>query len=509
MMAFLDNLENNIRSFPQKVALEFLEPPHLRTTYQELGGRIQRTAAYLRSLGIEPGDRVALQLPKCREFICLHLATLHLGAISIPLNPAYPPAEIAFFLRDSGARLFFCLHSSREQAGQILPELPALEKCVFLETSRPEHFELLLSEVHPAAPSLPPATALAGSTAVIIYTSGTTGRPKGAEITHANLSANLESLNTVWGWRPDDVLLHVLPIFHVHGLFVALFGSLNAGATTLLMREFDARKTLAALVERRCTVFMGVPTIHRRLLGAADANSFDLSHVRLITSGSDRLPDDVFRSFEETFGHTLLERYGMTETGMNLSNPLKGERRAGSVGLPLPAVEVRIVDQESGEILLDGQVGEVQVRGPHVFKGYWRQAEVTAEAFTEDGWFRTGDLGLRAPDGYITLKGRARDLIITGGMNVYPPEVERVITEHPKVAASAVIGFPDQEWGERVVAVVALLPGQTVTGEELIAFCRTRLAAYKAPKLVYFRDELPRNALGKVQKEELRREICL
>ncbi|MGZ9235911.1 MAG: acyl-CoA synthetase, partial [Anaerolineales bacterium] len=346
------------------------------------------------------------------------------------------------------------------------------------------------------------------NTAVIVYTSGTTGRPKGAEITHGNLISDLQSLHEAWGWTADDILLHVLPIFHVHGLFVALHGALHAGATTLLMREFDARRTLHMLANGQCTVFMAVPTIHQRLLDVPEANQFDLSHVRLITSGSDRLPDEVFSGFQQTFGYTLLERYGMTETGMNCSNPFHGERRMGSVGLPLPGVDVRVVNAETRDLLPDGEIGELEIRGPNIFKGYWKQPQKTVESFTADGWFRTGDLGFREPDGYLTLCGRSKDLIISGGLNIYPPEVERVLAEHPSVAACAVIGCPDREWGELVTGVVVLHRGETVSGADLIAFCRERLAPYKSPKSIVFKEELPRNAMGKVQKAELRKELC-
>jgi len=263
------------------------------------------------------------------------------------------------------------------------------------------------------------------------------------------------------------------------------------------------------LADGHCSVFMAVPTIHQRLLDVPDANQFDLSQVRLITSGSDRLPDEVFTGFQQTFGYTLLERYGMTETGMNCSNPLRGERRLGSVGLPLAGVEVRIVNQENDQRLPDGEIGEVQLRGPNIFKGYWKQPEKTAESFTADGWFRTGDLGFLETDGYITLCGRSKDLIISGGLNIYPPEVERVLAEHPAVAACAVIGCPDREWGERVTAAVVLNRGESVSGQDLIAFCRERLAAYKSPKSIVFREDLPRNAMGKVQKAELRKTVCL
>ena len=345
-------------------------------------------------------------------------------------------------------------------------------------------------------------------TAVIIYTSGTTGRPKGAEITHGNLTSNLEALHEAWGWNPEDVLLHVLPIFHVHGLFVAMHGALHAGAAILLMREFDAKRTLDMMAGGQCSVFMAVPTIHQRLLDAAADRQYDLSGMRLITSGSDRLPDEVYSGFKKTFGYALLERYGMTETGMNCSNPLNGERRLGSVGLPLSGVQVRVVHPETDQLLPPGEIGEVQLRGPNVFKGYWNQQQKTAEAFTDDGWFKTGDLGFRELDGYLTLCGRSKDLIISGGLNIYPPEVERVLAEHPDVAACAVIGCPDREWGERVTAVVVLNETGSASPDDLIRFCRARLAPYKSPKSIVFRKDLPRNAMGKVQKADLRKEFC-
>jgi len=532
-MTFLHAFTENVRKYPDKIALEFIDPPLQRVTYAELDELANRTAGYLQSLGLQPGDRVALQLSKCLEFILLHLATVRLGAISLPLNLAYPPDELKYFLEDSGAKLFFALATSREKISSILPELPDLQECVFLDPSRPDEFQLRItnyqlsggldtpfatttqdySTTNLQSPVSNPQFSNSlisslSSTAVIIYTSGTTGRPKGAEITHGNLTSNLQSLHEAWGWRTDDILLHVLPIFHVHGLFVALHGALHAGATTLLMREFNAQKTLELLSSGTCTVFMAVPTIHKRLLDMPDASRFDLSRARLITSGSDRLPDEVFTGFQSAFGYTLLERYGMTETGMNCSNPLDGERRIGSVGLPLPGVEVRIVHSETGAILPDGKIGDVQLRGPNIFKGYWRQPEKTAESFSADGWFKTGDLGFREKDGYITLCGRSKDLIISGGLNIYPPEVERVLVEHPSVAACAVIGCPDAEWGERVTAVVVLHKTESVVGEELIRFCRERLASYKSPKSVVFRDDLPRNAMGKVQKAELRKTVC-
>ncbi len=505
-MSFLKTFHENVRKYPNKIALKFIDAPLQHVTYSELDEQVNRTANYLQSLGLQRGDRVALQLSKCLEFILLHLATVRLDAISLPLNLAYPPDELKYFLEDSGAKLFFALESSKGKVESILSDLPELKECIFLNPNQPDKFHSLIKNYTTVISNS--LVSAPSDTAIIIYTSGTTGRPKGAEITHKNLISNLQALHEAWGWQSDDVLLHVLPIFHVHGLFVALHGALHAGATTVLMREFNAQKTLELLASGECTVFMAVPTIHKRLLDVPNANQFDLSRVRLITSGSDRLPDEVFSGFQKTFGYTLLERYGMTETGMNCSNPLHGERRIGSVGLPLPGVEVRIVHSETGEILRDGEIGDLQLRGPNVFKGYWQQPEKTSESFTDDGWFKTGDLGFREKDGYITLCGRSKDLIISGGLNIYPPEVERVLAEHPAVASCAVIGCLDLDWGERVTAVVVLHQTESVTGDELIRFCRERLAPYKTPKVIVFRTDLPRNAMGKVQKAELRKEIC-
>jgi malonyl-CoA/methylmalonyl-CoA synthetase len=510
-MSFLQTFIENVRLYPDKTALDFIDAPLQRITYRQLDDLIQQTTGYLRTLGVQGGDRIALQLPKSLEFILLHLATARIGAITLPLNLAYPADELHYFLEDSSVKFFFALESSRQKIETVLSRLPDLQACMFLDPSEPEQFQARIRDHGSQAEndrSLSTPRVSDQETAVIIYTSGTTGRPKGAEITHGNLISNLNALHEAWGWSPEDVLLHVLPIFHVHGLFVALHGALHAGATTLLMREFDALRTLKMMAEGACSVFMAVPTIHQRLLDVAGADTYDLSRMRLITSGSDRLPDEVFTAFENTFGYTLLERYGMTETGMNCSNPLHGQRRLGSVGRPLPGVEVRVLHPGNGQPLSFGEIGEVQLRGPNVFKGYWKQPERTAEAFTLDGWFKTGDLGFLGPDGYLTLCGRSKDLIISGGLNIYPPEVERVLAEHPDIAACAVIGCPDREWGERVTAVVVLHELNSVSAEELIRFCRERLAPYKTPKSVVFRNELPRNAMGKVQKAELRKENC-
>ncbi len=506
-MLFLSRLEENGRLYADKVAIEYLLPEGAqRVTYGELETAVRQTMAYLRSLGVRPGDRVAVQLPKCLPFIYLHLAIMRLGAITLPLNPGYPQHELLYFLSDSGAALFFAEEGQREKLAPLAEKIAALREIVFLQTADPAYFADLIGGADVA--DLPDPPADGEQTALMIYTSGTTGRPKGAQITHGNLTANLDSLHEAWGWREEDVLLHVLPIFHVHGLVVALHGALHAGATAVLLPKFAPREALATMVEKRCTVFMAVPTIHKRLVDYPAGGDYDLSHMRLLTSGSDRLPDDVFFKFQALYGHTLLERYGMTETGMNLSNPLHGERRVGSVGLPLPGVEARIVDPITEEAPADGEVGEVQIRGPHVFKGYWQMPDKTAAAFTAGGWLRTGDMGVRAADGYYTLKGRAKDLIITGGLNVYPPEVELVLTAHPAVKECAVIGCPDEEWGERVTAVIVPRREEAVTAEAIMAYCREQLVDYKAPRRVLFVEALPSNALGKVQKARLRALLC-
>lgn len=504
-MNFLQRLQQNCEQSKDKVAIEFIgESPILNETitYGQLEEAIQRMMGYLQSKGIQAGDRVAMQLPKCLSFIYLHLATMRLGAISLPLNPKCPPSELHYFLQDAEAKLFFAEQAKQEQLAPMADRLPALQEVLFLDTKQPVELP------RPMRIPLPSVPQTMSDTCLMIYTSGTTGRPKGAELTIGNLTATLDSLHEAWGWREDDVILHVLPIFHVHGLIVALHGALNAGATAVLHPKFQAETTLQTLQERGCTVFMAVPTIHRRLVAVPNARDYDLSHMRLLTSGSDRLPNDLFEAYQDIFGHTLLERYGMSEAGMIISNPLHGERRVGSVGKPLPGVEVRIVDPATEELLPDNEVGAVQIRGANVCKGYWRQPDKTDAAFTDDGWFRTGDLGMREPDGYITLKGRSKDLVISGGYNVYPPEVELVLKQHPAVGDVAVIGCADDEWGEIVTAVIIPAPNTNPTVEEIAAHCKQHLASYKLPRKIVFVEEFPRNALGKIQKAQLREAWC-
>lgn len=470
-------------------------------TFPELDSISTYLARALAEMGIAPGDRVALRLPKCMEFIFCYLADLKLGAVTVPLNPAYPQDELAYFLSDSGARLLVTDSASRGLVEEMRASLPALQHVLYRE----EFGENLLERGTAYAGESVAAPVSPQDTALICYTSGTTGRPKGAMLSHANLASNIGSLMEAWGWTERDRFLHALPLYHMHGLGVGLHGALAAGCYMVMHDRFEPEAVMKTLERERMTLFMGVPTFYHRFLGLPANKKYDLASLRLFVSGSAPLREETFCGFRERFGHTILERYGMTETGMNISNPLHGERRPGTVGLPLPGVEARTADPETGDILPTGEVGEIQLLGPNIFRGYWQKPRETEESFTPDGWLHTGDLGVRDADGYYSIVGRSKDLIISGGLNVYPKEVERVIDEHPAVVESAVIGVPDPDLGEKVVACVVLFADARLNAEELISFCGERLAGYKKPKEVFFTDELPRNAMGKVLKEELKR----
>ena len=496
-MLFLERLHLNCLKHGPKTALEFRsETGTERISYDALWHRVTTTAAWLSEQGVSPGDRVGVSLPKSLAAIELHLAACSMGAVSMPLNPAYSASELRYLLEDSSAEL---LIAPREGPGAAAAGGLANDAPTRVLAVGPESLShgLLTASSH-----LDKAKLSHNSPALMLYTSGTTGRPKGAVMSHGSLTANIEMLSEAWQWSSNDVLLHVLPLFHVHGLLVALHGALHAGASAIVRSSFQASTVLSDLGGKDCSVFMAVPTMYRRLLGALGDSNLDLRHMRLLTSGSDRLPIEVFEAIEERLGHRVVERYGMTETGIMLSNPLDGARVPGQVGVPLPGVEMRIVKEDTGEPCEQGEVGELQTRGPHVFAGYWNAPDKTSGAFTEDGWFRTGDLGLRDSQGRFELKGRMTDLIITGGFNVYPTEVEHVLARHSCVSQCAVVGAPDADWGEAVTAFV-VRADRSANAEELIHHCRAFLAAYKSPKRVVFVNALPRNALGKVQKKKL------
>ena len=501
-MLFLERVHLNCLQHGPKTAIEFRsERGPERISYDALWHRITATAAWLAEQGVSPGDRVGVCLPKSLAAIELHLAACSMGAVSMPLNPAYSASELRYLLEDSGAKL---LIAPREGPHAVAAGGLAIDAPTRIFTVGPEGLNLSLPTT---SSHLDKVKLSHKAPALMLYTSGTTGRPKGAVMSHGSLTANIDMLSEAWQWSSDDVLLHVLPLFHVHGLLVALHGALHVGASAIVHASFQASTVLRDLAGKDCSVFMAVPTMYRRLLAALGDSKLDLGHMRLLTSGSDRLPIEVFDAIEQRLGHRVVERYGMTETGIMLSNPVDGARVPGQVGVPLPGVEMRILKEDTGKHCEQGEVGELQTRGPHVFSGYWNDPDKTSRSFTSDGWFRTGDLGLRDSRGRFELKGRMTDLIITGGFNVYPTEVEHVLARHPGVLQCAVAGVPDADWGEAVTAFVVRANTST-TAEELVRHSRSSLTAYKSPKRVVFVDALPRNAMGKVRKKALVAELA-
>jgi malonyl-CoA/methylmalonyl-CoA synthetase len=479
----------------------FLKTPDGRElTYASLRQESGRFAAALRRRGVVAGDRVAVQVDKSAEAVLLYVACLRMGAVYVPINVTNTPNEVDYFLRDSQPRVAVIrpadralLEPSAAQAGVChLESLGADREGTLLELA-------LQSEANDFQPWRPAAN----SPAAIVYTSGTTGRSKGAVLSHANLASNAAVLVDTWRFTRRDVLLHGLPLFHIHGLFAAINTVLASGSSLLLLPKFDAALALRHLPE--VTVFMGVPTHYTRLLQQAELSRETTRAVRLFVSGSAPLLADTHQEFQRRTGHTILERYGMTETLMNTSNPYEGVRKPGSVGLPLRGTSLRVADAATGAILSNGgAIGVFEVTGPNVFGGYWRDPEKTRGEFTEDGWFKTGDLGHVDGDGYVHIVGRAKDLVISGGYNVYPKEVEAELDALSGVSESAVFGVPHPDLGEGVTAAVVPRPAARLSEADLINSLQARLARYKVPKRVLFVDELPRNAMGKVQKNMLR-----
>jgi len=467
-------------------------------TYGQALSVTARLANRLARLGVSPGDRVAVQVDKSPETLLVYLATIRAGAVYLPLNTAYTGEEIAYFLGDAEPSLFVCRPQDRASAESLAAE-QSNTRVATLGTDRDGS---LLEGLDSERDDQEPVARTADDLAAILYTSGTTGRSKGAMLTHANLASNAEALARAWHFEPSDRLLHALPIFHTHGLFVACNVTMMAGASLRFLPRFDLETVLRELPH--CTVLMGVPTFYTRLLKDRRFDAALTRHMRLFTSGSAPLTAETHREFRERTGHAILERYGMTETNMNTSNPYDGDRVAGTVGFPLPGVELRVADRETGEPLPTDEVGVLEVRGPNVFRGYWRMPEKTAAEFRDDGFFITGDLGLVDERGYVHIVGRDKDLVISGGYNVYPKEIEQLIDEMPAVLESAVIGLPHPDFGEGVTAVVVPREGESPTEDEVIAALAGRLARYKQPKRVFFTDALPRNVMGKVQKNQLR-----
>lgn len=465
--------------------------------YDQLAADSARMANVLVDAGCIPGDRIAVQVDKPWQVVPLYLAALRAGLVYLPLNSAYQRSELDYFFEDAKPRVIVC---SPERLGVV--ETSARGATVLtLDASGGE----LWARAQPASESFAVVRRAPDDLAAILYTSGTTGRSKGAMLTHRNLASNALALAGAWGFTRGDVLLHALPVYHVHGLFVALHCALLSGSRVLWLPKFDAKEVLRLLP--RATVMMGVPTFYTRLLAEAGLDHRACANIRVFIAGSAPLLPETFHAFEQRTGHCVLERYGMTETGMNASNPLQGERKPGFVGPPLPGVSIRVVDAD-GNGCAAGTIGAIEVNGPNVTPGYWNQPDKTAESFTADGWFRTGDLGRFDGDGYLALAGRAKDLIISGGLNVYPKEIEERIDALPGVTESAVIGVPDADFGEAVVAVVVARPGHALTEAGIIATLKGEIAGFKVPKRVVFATELPRNAMGKVQKSALRERVA-
>ncbi|WP_207484186.1 malonate--CoA ligase [Arenibaculum pallidiluteum] len=502
-----NHMVSTIRSRAPKADRVFISVPATKgaprrdLTYGDALAASSRMARALVARGVVPGDRVAVQVEKSPEAIILYLACLRAGAVYLPLNTAYTLAELEYFLGDAEPRVVV---AAPERAAEIEP-LASRLGVAFTETLGVDGQSGTLLELaslcEPAFEDVPRG---ADDLAAILYTSGTTGRSKGAMLSHGNLASNALTLAEAWRFTPDDVLLHALPIFHTHGLFVATNVTLMAGSSMIFLPRFEPDEIMRLMPA--ATVLMGVPTFYVRLLQHPELGRETTRGMRLFVSGSAPLLAETHAAWAERTGYAILERYGMTETNMNASNPYDGERVAGTVGPPLPGVEIRVTDPDTGAPLAQGEIGMVEIRGPNVFKGYWRMPEKTSAEFRLDGFFISGDLGMIDPRGYLHIVGRGKDLVITGGYNVYPKEVETEIDAIPGVAESAVIGVAHPDFGEGVTAIVIRKPGAQVDERTILSALEGRLARYKLPKRVLFAEALPRNTMGKVQKNLLRDE---
>jgi len=464
------------------------------TAYLELAAQY---AHVFTKLGLKPEDRVAVQIGKSPEALAVYAACVQAGLVFLPLNTAYTASEVSYFVENSGARLLLCDDTKAEALAPVAAATGAA-----LETLNDDGSGSFTDLANPMPTSFPTVVRTEADLAAFLYTSGTTGRSKGAMLTQGNLLSNTQALLGEWAFTADDTLLHALPIFHTHGLFVATNIALLAGSKILFVPKFDP-DTMIRLMSK-ATTMMGVPTFYTRLLDDARFTKDLTSHMRLFISGSAPLLAETHLQFEARTGHRILERYGMTETNMNTSNPYTGERRAGTVGFPLPGVELKITDRQTGATLPQGEIGEIEVRGPNVFKGYWQMPEKTAEELRENGFFITGDLGKIDEDGYLHIVGRNKDLIISGGYNIYPKEIELLLDNEAGVLESAVVGVPHPDFGETVVGVVVAEKGVELDLDQLKQNISGSLARFKQPQKLFVVDELPRNTMGKVQKKALR-----
>jgi malonyl-CoA/methylmalonyl-CoA synthetase len=473
-------------------------------SWRDLERGTAKIANLFTSLQLPPGSRIAAQVEKSPEALMLYLATVRAGFVYLPLNTAYRASEMEYFIGNATPAVVVCSPKNFGWITQIAFREGTRHVFTLDEPHQGRNSGTLLSRAVHHADHFDTVHREPDDLAAILYTSGTTGRSKGAMLSHDNLASNIRVLQDAWQWQPGDVLLHALPLFHIHGLFVAAHGALMNGSKTIFLSKFDSASVMRHM--SRATVFMGVPTYYVRLLSDPALDHDVCKNIRLFVSGSAPLLTETFETFIEKTGHTILERYGMSETAMLTSNPYQGPRKAGTVGPALPGVSVRVMNQEA-QVCGTDEIGDIQVRGPNIFKGYWQMPEKTAEEFTEDGYFKTGDVGRVDADGYVSIVGRSKDLIISGGYNVYPKEIESVIDEMAGVLESAVIGVPHADFGEAVVAVVVMRDGATLSEAALIDTLKTRIANFKVPKRVHFVAELPRNTMGKVQKNVLREQL--
>ncbi len=501
-MNLIECFQPNLVGNREALALQFAGR---RFTFGELHARSDALACALKSTyGIQKGDRLAMYLGNGLELILFYLAGLKLGAIMVPMNVLYRDRELTHLLDDAQPRLILTDAERFKVLAPLVPSFSFIENVVVTDERDPDGERIVaFADLEAKGGGEPFAMPNLGGDdpAMMIYTSGTTGRSKGALLTHGNLTSNIITLLHCWRWTGADRFLLALPLFHLHGLGNGLHGWLASGCMTFLLPRFKADAVLKMMNQKAITLFFGVPTMYERLLEAVEGGSPVPKSLRLFVSGSAPLSPDTFVRFKQAFGHEILERYGMSETAMITSNLYSGPRVQGTVGKPLPGVSVRMV-KEDGTPVEGDEVGEVQVKGPNVLKEYWRQPEKTAESFTADGWFKTGDLGRFDEGGRVALVGRGKDLIISGGFNIYPKEIENLLTDHPAVSEAVAIGVPDQRRGELVKGYV-VCPAGSVTEEELIAYCKEHLASFKVPRRFVFIDKLPRNAMGKVQRQDL------
>lgn len=497
-----DLFVENLKKIGPKEAIIFLKRggPALRTSFSQLDEDSNRMANVFLEINVKKADRVILYMPKCLEQVVAHLAIQKIGAITVPLNPGFKKKEMEYFLTDSGAKMAIVGKSEETLMHEIKYNL----ELITVDTNLPYNWKKVFSR---ASTIMPIAEICPNDPAMIIYTSGTTGQPKGAVLTHGNLAHDALNIIKIWEITDTDVLCHTLPLFHIHGLCFAMHTSLIAGAKMVMLEEFRADRVINVLSRKEselaCNVFMAVPTMYTNMINSLKGKTIDFSHIRLLTSGSAPLLPGDFNKIKEVFGQEPVEREGMTETGMNFSNPIHGHRKPGSIGLSLPGLKVKIIHPHNLKDVNPGDTGEIWLKGPGITPGYWQKKWETKKTFFK-GWFRTGDLGRKDQDGYYYITDRLKHIIISGGENVSPKEIESILDQHESVTESSIVGLPDERWGEKIVAAVVLKPDTTITAQEIRNYCKGHLLDWKCPKEVVFVNELPRNKMGKVLKEEVK-----